>query len=170
MKSPQQTATATGCLEGSLTLLRYIVKARDSSATALQGGLLGLFPEAGGFALVDARVGVVFLGVEAALVLDDVVDATCCVRKRERVFFLRFSSIFLPLFLLPLSLPQTLSLSPYLPQTRPRSPDRQRALPCRNRSAAARRATAASSPRRRPRCPRRRPWWQTPSSSRRASR
>ena len=72
-------------LERALRLFRHGAEARDAGAAPLQGGALGLLPPAAGsLALVDARVGIVLFGVEAAPVLDDVVDAACFVcEERE---------------------------------------------------------------------------------------
>jgi len=51
------------------------VETHDPRAAAVQGRLFGFPAEAGLLSLVDAGVRVVVLGVEGAVVLDDVVDA-----------------------------------------------------------------------------------------------
>ena len=62
-------------LQRSLGLFGNVVETHDPRAAAVQGRLFGFPAEAGLLSLVDAGVRVVVLGVEGAVVLDDVVDA-----------------------------------------------------------------------------------------------
>ena len=77
----------------SLGFLRHVSEARDARAAPFERRPLGLLPaRAGGLSLVDPGVRVVVLGVEAAVVLYDVVDAACYFffLKAGKVFFFFF--------------------------------------------------------------------------------